>query len=90
MPCGESAPAARGLGGGGGGGFGAYIGWGVRAGGSNPDRGHGRVIPGSGKGQVKSGSGMRAGQIRNGKGRHKKEKTDVGMLVFTSGFLLGF
>ena len=90
MPCVGSAPAARGLGGGGGGEFGAYIGWGVRAGGSNPDRGHGRVIPGSGKGQVKSASGTRAGQIRNGKGRHKKEKTDVGMLVFTSGFLLGF
>ena len=59
---------------------------GVRAGGSNPDRGHGRVKPGSGKGQVKAGSGTRAGQIQKGKGRHKKEKTDVGMLVFTSGF----
>ena len=35
--------------GGGGGEAGAYIGWGVRAGGSNPDRGHGRVKPGSGE-----------------------------------------
>ena len=46
---------------------------GVRAGGSNPDRGHGRVKPGSGKGQVKAGSGTRAGQIRNGKGRHQEK-----------------
>ena len=86
MPCVESAPAARGPGGGGEGEAGAYIGWGVRAGGSNPDRGHGRVKPGLGKGQVKTGSGTRAGQIRNGKGRHKKRKNDVGMLIFTSGF----
>ena len=76
MPCVESAPAARGLGGGGGGEFGAYIGWGVRAGGSNPDRGHGRVKPGSGKGQVKTGSGTRAGQIRNGRSATKKKKKE--------------
>ncbi len=44
---------------------------GVRAGGSNPDRGHGRVKPGSGKGPVKSGSGTRAGQIRNGRSATK-------------------
>jgi hypothetical protein len=58
---------SQGPGGGGGGEAGAYIGWGVRAGGSNPDRGYGRVKSGLGKGPVKSGSGMRAGQIRNGK-----------------------
>ena len=90
MPCVESAPAARGLGGGGGGEAGAYIGWGVRAGGSNPDRGYGRVKSGLGKGPVKSGSGMRAGQIRNGKRVHHENKKIKGMLVFTSGFLLGF
>ena len=90
MPCVGSAPAARGLGGGGGGEFGAYIGWGVRAGGSNPDRGYGRVKSGLGKGPVKSGSGMRAGQIRNGKRAASRKKEEKGMLVFTSGFLLGF
>ena len=46
---------------------------GVRTGGSNPDRGHGRVKPGSGKGQVKTGSGTRAGQIRNGRSASKKK-----------------
>ena len=30
--------------------------------------------PGSGKGPIKSGSGTRAGQIRNGKGRQPKNK----------------
>ena len=73
MPCVGSAPAARGLGGAAAGSL-ARILAGVRAGGSNPDRGHGRVKPGSGKGQVKAGSGTRAGQIRNGKGRHQKKK----------------
>ena len=68
-------------GGGSGGEAGAYIGWGVRAGGSNPDRGYGRVKSGLGKGPVKSGSGMRAGQIRNGKraaSRKNKNKRDAG------------
>ena len=68
-----SAPAARGLGGGAAGRL-ARIFASVRAGGSNPDRGHGRVKPGSGKGQVKPGSGTRAGQIRNG--RSAKEKKE--------------
>jgi hypothetical protein len=81
---------SQGPGGGGGGEAGAYIGWGVRAGGSNPDRGYGRVKSGLGKGPVKSGSGMRAGQIRNGKRAASRKKKEKGMLVFTSGFLLGF
>jgi len=84
VPCVESAPAARGPGGGGQRG-GWRENWRVRGGGPNPERGHGGGKTGRGKGPVKSESGTRAGQIRNGKGRHQKskKKKDAGVLVFT-------
>ena len=47
------------------------------------------VKPGSGKGQVKTGSGTRAGQIRNGKGRHKKRKKRRGDAGFYQRLLTG-
>ena len=68
MPCVESAPAARGLGGGGGGEAGAYIGGCAR----------GRVKPGSGAraGQTRIGKGP--GQIRIGNTGGSNPKREEG------------
>ena len=68
MPCVESAPAARGLGGGGGGESGAYIGGCAR----------GRVKPGSGAraGQTRIGKGPGQNRIGNTGGSNpKRERT---------------
>ena len=66
MPCVESAPAARGLGGGGGGESGAYIGGCAR----------GRVKPGSGAraGQTRIGKGDGQSRIGNTGGSNPKRE----------------